>query len=322
MLLTPDINTPELPLHLSSGARTAMGYTIAEHLALHGAKVWMGARSEAKAKQAIDKFNADHKDSTKKGEIIWLPLDLASPVDVMASAKSFLARANRLDILVNNAARLASPYVLTKDGLETSVAINHIRHFTLTEALLPLLRQTAQLPSTDVRVITVSSALHSHVSDVKLDTKSDFNNTFSSDPASADSLLANTKRYNFTKLLNVLFAAELQRRADREVMPLISISLHPGVVATEGALDRFPAVLKPMLRMFAKTPLPGAQAALVAATSPEVKAREEKYKGAYLSPGGKLQLASETGRDEKLAKQLWDLTEKTVKEILKTSGPR
>lgn len=157
------------------------------------------------------------------------------------------------------------------------------------------------------------------MSDVKLETKSDFNNTFSSDSASADSLLANTKRYNFTKLLNVLFAAELQRRVDKEDTQLISISLHPGVVATGGALDRFPAVLKPMLRMFAKTPLQGAKAALVAATSPEVKSKEEKYKGAYLGPGGKLQLASETGRDEKLAKQLWDLSQKTVKYILQTN---
>ncbi|KAH9224223.1 hypothetical protein DL95DRAFT_431314 [Leptodontidium sp. 2 PMI_412] len=289
---------------LVTGANTGMGYTIAEQLALHGAKVWMGARSGAKAKQAIDKFNTEHKDSTKKGEIIWLPLDLTSPIDVIASAKSFLSQED-----LNNAARLASPYVLTKDGLETSVAINHIGHFTLTEALLPLLRYTAQLESTDVRVVTRR----------KLETKSDFNNTFSSDSASADSLLANTKRYNFTKLLNVLFAAELQRRVDKEDTQLISISLHPGVVATGGALDRFPAVLKPMLRMFAKTPLQGAKAALVAATSPEVKSKEEKYKGAYLGPGGKLQLASETGRDEKLAKQLWDLSQKTVKYILQTN---
>lgn len=156
--------------------------------------------------------------------------------------------------------------------------------------------------------------------DVKLETKEDFNISFSSDPASADSFHAMTKRYSFTKLLNVLFAAELQRSADREGTPLISISLHPGVVATGGALEAFPAVLKPLLKVFAKTPLQGAMSALVAATSPEVKAREEKYKGGYLGAGGKLGLASETGRDEKLAKQLWDLTDKTVKEILAGKG--
>lgn len=61
----------------------------------------MGARSGAKAKQAIDKFNTEHKDSTKKGEIIWLPLDLTSPIDVIASAKSFLSQEDRLDILGN-----------------------------------------------------------------------------------------------------------------------------------------------------------------------------------------------------------------------------
>lgn len=76
-----------------------MGYTIAEQLAIHGAKVWMGARSEEKAKQAIEKFNTEHKNEIKKGEILWLQLDLTSPTDVMTSAKSFISQADRLDIL-------------------------------------------------------------------------------------------------------------------------------------------------------------------------------------------------------------------------------
>ncbi|PVH84095.1 NAD-P-binding protein [Cadophora sp. DSE1049] len=303
-----------------TGANTGMGYVIAEQLALNGAKVWMGARSEGKAKEAIEKFHADHEKTTKKGDIIWLPLDLTSPTDVMDSVKSLLSQTDRLHILVNNAARLAAPYELTKDGLETSVAINHIGHFTLTTALLPLLRHTSQLPGSDIRVITVSSHLHNYMKTIKLSTKEDFNNTFSSNPASADSILAQAKRYNFTKLLNVLFAAELQRRADQDGIPLISISLHPGVVATGGALERFPAVVKPMLEVFGKTPLQGAEAALVAATSLEVRTNEEKYKGAYLAPGGKLARASEAGRDEKLAKQLWELSEKTVKDILEVKG--
>ncbi|KAL5315027.1 hypothetical protein ACEPPN_017678 [Leptodophora sp. 'Broadleaf-Isolate-01'] len=305
---------------LVTGANTGMGYTISEQLALKGATVWMGARSEAKAKEAIARFNAEHKNVAKKGEIVWLKLHLTSPVDVIASAKSFLSKSDRLDILVNNAARMASPFELTKDGLETSVAINHIGHFTLTEALLPLLRQTAQLPGADIRVVTVSSGLHSFISVNNLSTKEDFNTTFSSNPASVDSLIAQTKRYNFTKLLNVLFAAELQRRADQEGTPLVSISLHPGVVGTGGALDLFPAVARPVMKLLAKSPLQGAIAPLFAATSPEVRGNAEKYKGSYLLPGGKLSLASETGRNEKLAKELWDLSEKTVKEIMEGNG--
>jgi len=116
---------------LVTGANAGMGYVIAEHLALNGAKVWMGARSEERAKQAIERFNTEHKKIARKGEIIWLPLDLTSPTDVMTSVKTFLSQEKRLDILVNNAARMASPYVITKDGLETSVAIKYNTPFYL-----------------------------------------------------------------------------------------------------------------------------------------------------------------------------------------------
>ncbi|KAH7326991.1 NAD-P-binding protein [Rhexocercosporidium sp. MPI-PUGE-AT-0058] len=271
---------------LVTGANTGMGYIMAVQLAIHGAKVRMGARSEEKAKQAIEKFNTEHRNHTNKGTILWLPLDLISPTDVMASAKSFLSQVDCLDILVNNAASLASAYALTIDGLETSIATNHVAHFTLTEAILPLLRQIAQLPNSDVRVITVSSTLHTYVTDVKFETKADFNNTFGD--------------------------------GDDWDTVFVSSSLELG---SEERIQKFSEVV-PLLNMFAKTPLQGARAALVAATALEVRAKEEKHKGAYLGPGGRLALASETGRDDKLAKQLWDLTEKVVKDIPGIKGSK
>jgi NAD(P)-dependent dehydrogenase (short-subunit alcohol dehydrogenase family) len=76
-----------------------MGYTIAEHLALHGAKVWMGARSESRAKDAIQIYEQTHAEIKSKGQIVWLPLDLTSPRDVAKSAKLFLSLEERLDIL-------------------------------------------------------------------------------------------------------------------------------------------------------------------------------------------------------------------------------
>jgi hypothetical protein len=186
----------------------------------------------------------------------------------------------------------------------------------LTEKLLPLLERTAKLPNTDIRVVTVSSALHTLVSDIKLDTKADFNITCAGDPSSFDGIVAKNKRYGFTKLLNVLFASELQQRANEQGIPLISTSLHPGVVATGGALDLFPSFLHPLLRSLGKSPLQGSISALFAATSLEVRANAEKYEGAFLGPGGKMMAASKTAKDEKLAKQLWMLTDATVKEIL------
>lgn len=165
-------------------------------------------------------------------------------------------------------------------------------------------------------MITVASDLHTYVKDIKADTKANFNVTFATDPSSNDSLVAKNKRYAFTKVLNVLFASELQRRVDQQGVPIISISLHPGVVATGGALDLFPRWLSPILRLLAKNPLQGSISALFAATAPEVRLKSAEYGGAYLGPSGKMAVASETARDEKLAKQLWALTEETVKTIL------
>jgi len=76
-----------------------MGYTIAEHLALHGAKVWMGARSESRAKEAIQTYEQTHAEVTNKGSIFWLPLDLTSPRNVARSVEQFLSSEKRLDIL-------------------------------------------------------------------------------------------------------------------------------------------------------------------------------------------------------------------------------
>jgi NAD(P)-dependent dehydrogenase (short-subunit alcohol dehydrogenase family) len=78
---------------------TGMGYMISEQLALHGAKVWMGARSESRAKEAIQTYEQTHAEAINKGSIVWLPLDLTSPRDVAKSAELYLSTEERLDIL-------------------------------------------------------------------------------------------------------------------------------------------------------------------------------------------------------------------------------
>lgn len=76
-----------------------MGYVIAEHLALHGAKVWVGARSESKTKEAIQTYERKYAEVKKKGQLVWLPLDLATPKGVAKSAERFLSSEQTLDIL-------------------------------------------------------------------------------------------------------------------------------------------------------------------------------------------------------------------------------
>lgn len=193
---------------------------------------------------------------------------------------------------------------------------SYVGHFALVKALLPILRHTAALPGADTRVITVSSVAHAFIKDVVLDNKADLNNTYATKPSSVDSFQAKQDRYHFTKLLNILFASELQRRMDKEKIPIISISIHPGVVATETGLNLFPSWLRPILRRVGLTPLQGAVSALFASTAPEVRLDMDEYRGSFLGPGGMRGTPSKIGQDKDLAKRLWDLTEQIVADIM------
>ena len=115
---------------------------------------------------------------------------------------------------------------------------SHLGHFVFTTTLLPLLKQTAAEPSSDVRVITVGSANHETINnDVSFVDRSAWNNKYGDDTY-ANSRRAAFFRYGNSKLANILFAKELQRRLDREGVPIISLTLDPGVVNT-GELTTF-----------------------------------------------------------------------------------
>jgi hypothetical protein len=169
--------------------------------------------------------------------------------------------------------------------------------------------------------VTVSSGAHAFAKKIdRLSIKEDLNATFTDGPASIDSFMGKQSRYAFTKLLNVLFASELQRYADVEEVPLVSISLNPGVVATGGALDLWPTWFQPIVKRLTKSPLQGAATALFAATANQVKDNRTKFRGAYLDPPGKLSKASDMARREDLAKSLWMLSETIMKESLEQNA--
>jgi hypothetical protein len=144
------------------------------------------------------------------------------------------------------------------------------------------------------------------------------NISYATKSSSLDSLGAKSKRYGFTKLLNILFASELQLRVDAQGIDLISISLHPGVVSTGGLLSLFPGWLQPIMKPLGKTPLQGAVSSLFAATASEVREKSKKYKGRFLGTGAKKGTPSEPARDVEAAKKLWALSETTIAEILKS----
>ncbi|KAF9235463.1 NAD(P)-binding protein [Melanogaster broomeanus] len=292
-----------------TGGNTGIGYATIKHLARRGAKVYMAARNKSKAEEAIAKLKEEGL-APGNGEVIWLELDLSDPRNAKRTAEEFLSKEKRLDILIHNAAVMMDKYQLSSDGVQDIMVVNAISPFVLTRELLPVMNQTAAGPNADVRIVVVASMGHRMVSGTpRFRNIDDFNSEYKS------SLVPPFARYCFSKLANVLYASELQRKLDAEGSPITVVSVHPGAVNTFSQ--------KPQLRVFSwlmeimgrllyplvVNPDVGAYTSVIAAASPEVVQNPDRYRGAYLVPVGKLEQASDTARDEGLAKEMWETIE-------------
>ncbi|KAK4051958.1 hypothetical protein OIV83_002663, partial [Microbotryomycetes sp. JL201] len=179
-----------------------------------------------------------------------------------SAAKKFNEQESRLDIVINNAGIAAWPYEI-KNGVEIQF-YNHLGHFALVQELLPVLQETAKQPYAHVRVVTVSSAGHTVTP----------RPNFSSLDAVNARMISTWHRYGQSKLCNILFTLELQRRLNED--GIRCISLHPGVVDSEVlrgtmASSRILGVVCAFLsRYFFMSAYSGATTQLYAATSPEV----------------------------------------------------
>jgi retinol dehydrogenase 12 len=207
-----------------------------------------------------------------------------------------------LDILFNNAGIMAVPAGLTEDGYEIQFGTNHLGHALLTKLLMPMMAKTAQLPGTDVRIVTVSAIPYAHAptGGIKFD------------------LLRSTQeednkivRYCQSKLANILYSDELARQ-----FPLINaVALHPGIVETGLSKPIRDACL--LARLFVAVPRlvvlvtvqQGALSQLWAATSKDVQ------NGEFYVPVGE-KAGSQLSKDAKLAKKLWDWTEKELQSYI------
>jgi len=267
----------------------------------------VGARSLEKADGAIAEMKKTS--STLSGSLYPIVVDLSDLKQVKAAAQKFVSTEARLDILVNNAGLLARPLDKDENGISVSMVTNHLGPMLFTLELLPLLKKTAAAHP-GVRVVTVSSSTHAVPQGVKFSSLEDLNQTM----GGTDDMQSNYGRYGLSKLANVLFAKELQRRFDAENVQAISITLHPGGVATDGA-HKFVGDNKHLLEG-AMTPEQGALTPLFAATKPEIWTEKDKYAGAYLMPYGVIQPVSETAQDPELAKQLWSTSELVINQVL------
>lgn len=307
--LIPDL-TGKVVLVTGANSSTGIGYGVAHELALKGAKVYLGARSLAKAEGAVAEMKKASP-SIPAGNLQPFVADLGDLYQVKKSAEQFVATESRLDILVNNAALVPRPLDFDSKGVSLSFATNHLGPFVLTVTLLPLLRKTAAAHP-GVRIVTLTSETHAVVpkGSAKFDSVEAWNQEF----GGTDGMGPNYVRYGYSKLANLLFARELQKKIDEHNVAAISVAVHPGGVKTSGAINFVGDQID--LLAGALEPEEGSITPLFAAAAPEVWEQKDKYKGSFLWPFGVVSPAdeSEDSKDPKLAEELWVTSKKVLKE--------
>jgi NAD(P)-dependent dehydrogenase (short-subunit alcohol dehydrogenase family) len=190
-----------------TGSSSGLGLVAARELAAHGADVTLAVRDEAKGERAAAEIRAAHP----AAQVSVAHLDLTDLANIATFTKTFTKSHKRLDILVNNAGIMGLPTrELTKDGFEAQFGTNHLGHFALTGNLMPLIKKTK-----GARIVTVSSNLHK-------------NRRMNFDDLNAAKSYKGWGAYGQSKLANLLFTSELQRRLEAETVDAIAVAAHPG----------------------------------------------------------------------------------------------
>ena len=280
-----------------TGGNSGIGFEAARVLAARGARVVLACRDAARGEAARARILAE----SAHAAVSVSALDLASLASVRSFAERFAAEHASLAVLVNNAGVMALPQGRTADGFEMQLGTNHLGHFALTAALFPLLRKA---PS--ARVVTVSSLTHKPY-------------LFPIDDPMSERKYAPWRAYAASKLANVYFMRELDRRLRLAGDPMMSIACHPGYSATNlttawmraqgGFFSRVGAALGS--RLLAQSAARGALPILFAAVAPEARG------GTMIGPDGIGELRgypapvsiAAHGLDEAMAQRVWALTE-------------
>lgn len=295
---------------LVTGGNTGIGYETVKQLARRGAKVYLGARDESKATGAIAKLQAE---GLGQGQVVWLKVDFSDPRLAKKAAEEFIDCESRLDILINNAAQLTGAFEKSNDGISKLMVVNHFGPYVFTRTLLPLMSKTSEEPNSDVRIVTLTSFAHDRARaaapDISFRDIEDFNTEF------ADDFYPDWSRYSVTKLTNILFMNELQRRLDASKTAITCISIHPGEVNTFASRTPFPVLASIFMGLFFVTPEVGAYNSCFAAASPLIRQHPEKYKAIYLVPVGVIQAPGKNAQRDDLARDLWETTENVLKDL-------
>jgi NAD(P)-dependent dehydrogenase (short-subunit alcohol dehydrogenase family) len=274
-----------------TGANSGLGYDTAAILADKGAHVVLAVRNLDKGKQAVDRIKA----ASPNAVVALQQMDLSSLDSVRKAADELRAAHPRIDLLINNAGVMYVPTrETTKDGFEMQFGTNHLGHFALTGLLLDNM-----LSVDGSRVVTVSSVGHRILARIHFD-----------DPH-LQRKYNRVEAYGQSKLANLMFTYDLQRRLQLKGAPTAALAAHPGFSDTE-LMRYLPDFIPSFVWRVATQPADkGALPSLRAATDPDARG------GQYYGPDGigevkgspKVVASSAQSRDEELQRRLWSLSE-------------
>lgn len=283
-----DIPNQEGKVAIVTGSNTGIGFDTARMLAENDAKVILAVRTISKGEDAAERIREKYADADLK----VMELDLADLESVENFAENFKKELSKLDLLINNAGVMIPPYTKTKDGFELQFGTNHLGHFALTAHLLDILKNTEHS-----RVINVASLAHNR-GELDFDDLNWENRSYTA-----------WRAYGDSKLANLYFTYELQRKFEEYNYDAIAVAAHPGGTSTDLARHSF------FMNIFAG--LLGQSSEMGAL--PTVRAAvDETLKGSdYIGPDGFGEFygypikvdSNDLSKDEMLAKRLWNVSE-------------
>lgn len=292
---TEDMPDQQGRIALVTGANSGLGLETTRALISRGCTVLMACRSARKGEAARSQLLG-----SGAAGLDLLELDLSDLTSVARCAREVAERYGRLDLLINNAGLMAPPRMLSRQGYELQFAVNHLGHFALTKALLPLMGDRPQ-----ARVVTVTSGAQ-------------YFGVMAWDDLQGEQRYDRWKAYSQSKLANVMFALELNQRLQASGSAVRSLAAHPGLartnlqpvsVAATGAWQEALAyrLMDPLFQSAAQGALPQ----LYAATASEAQGGEH-YGPSQL--GGlrgapKQQPVARAAKDQNLRQRLWSVSE-------------
>ncbi len=270
-----------------TGANSGIGYETARILSQKGAMVVLGCRNLKRGEDAVKNILSEND----KASVRLMSLDLSSQASIKQFVKEFRSEYRSLDILINNAGVMATPYSLTEDGYEWQFGTNHLGHFALTGLLNELLQRTS-----GSRVVVITSIAH-------------YNGRINFNDLLYEQKYTRMGAYRRSKLANIFFAYELQRRFKKNYSDSISIAVHPGVSSTN--IVKLPPFISRLKEMVLMSAAKGSLSILKGATDKDLSG------GEYIGPSGfresigypAILESSDQSHDRSFAKQLWSVSE-------------